>query len=99
MELAKSTHGGHQFNIQTLRSTRTDPFPFRSFNFDPAVLSHNIASTVVMSAKPESQTPAGTTKKFGKGERHVPHPSAKAKRYYPAEEDPQPKKVRLTMED
>jgi hypothetical protein len=52
-----------------------------------------------MSAKPESQTPAGTTKKFGKGERHVPHPSAKAKRYYPAEEDPQPKKVRLTMED
>lgn len=47
-----------------------------------------------MSAKPESQAPAGTTKKFGKGERHVPHVSAKAKRYYPAEADPQPKKVR-----
>ncbi|MCJ1444479.1 MAG: hypothetical protein MMC23_004981 [Stictis urceolatum] len=49
-----------------------------------------------MSAKPESAAPAGTTKKFGKGERQVPHSSQKAKRFYPAE-DSQPKKVRKTI--
>ena len=48
---------------------------------------------VVMPAKSESQTPAGTTKKFGKGERKVPHPSTKARRYYPAEDEITPKKV------
>jgi len=50
-----------------------------------------------MSAKADSQTPAGTTKKFGKGERHVPHHSAKAQRYYAAEPDSEPKKTRKTV--
>ena len=52
-----------------------------------------------MSAKPESQTPAGTTKKFGKGERYVPHSSVKAKRYYPAEDETKPKTVRRDLFD
>ncbi|KZF26336.1 60S ribosomal protein L6 [Xylona heveae TC161] len=49
-----------------------------------------------MSARPESQ-PAGTTKKFGKGERQVPHHSAQAQKWYPAEDESQPKKVRKTQ--
>ena len=34
-----------------------------------------------------------TTKKFGKGERTVPHSSQKASKYYPAEDVSAPKKV------
>lgn len=41
-----------------------------------------------MSAKVE-------TKKFGKGERSVPHHSEKAQKWYPAEDDAQPRKVRF----
>jgi large subunit ribosomal protein L6e len=37
--------------------------------------------------------PAPTTKKFGKGERSVPHHSVKASKYYPAEDEKKPKKV------
>jgi large subunit ribosomal protein L6e len=47
-----------------------------------------------MSAKQE--TPAPATKKFGKGERSVPHHSQKASKYYPAEDDAQPKQVRIS---
>ncbi|KAF2671980.1 60S ribosomal protein L6 [Microthyrium microscopicum] len=36
------------------------------------------------------------TKKFGKGERTVPHHSEKASKWYPAEDERQPKKVRKT---
>jgi hypothetical protein len=50
-----------------------------------------------MSAKPDSQTPAGKTKKFGKGERHVPHPSVKAQRFYPAEDETTPRTVRVPV--
>ena len=46
-----------------------------------------------MSAKQPSETPAGKTKKFGKGERSIPHPSQRAKKYYPAEDEVQQKKV------
>jgi len=49
-----------------------------------------------MSAQAASQ-PAGTTKKFGQGEREVPHSSQKAKKWYPAEDESQPKKVRKTI--
>lgn len=35
-----------------------------------------------------------TTKKFGKGERTVPHHSKKAQKWYPAEDEAKPKKVR-----
>ncbi|MCJ1293276.1 hypothetical protein MMC34_004830 [Xylographa carneopallida] len=50
-----------------------------------------------MSAKHASETPAGKTKKFGKGERQIPHHSQKAKKYYPAEDVVKPKKVRKTI--
>lgn len=37
-----------------------------------------------------------TTKKFGKGERSVPHPSQKASKWYPTHSDSAAKKVRTT---
>ncbi|KAB8748963.1 hypothetical protein FH972_026514 [Carpinus fangiana] len=40
---------------------------------------------------------APSTKKFGKGERSVPHHTQKAPKYYPAEDDKTPKKVRKTV--
>ena len=46
-----------------------------------------------MSAKQDSSKPAGQTKKFGKGEREVPHHTQKAKKFYPAEDEYKPKKV------
>ncbi|KAK2750526.1 hypothetical protein FQN55_002127 [Onygenales sp. PD_40] len=39
----------------------------------------------------------GQTKKFGKGERTIPHASQKAQKWYPTEDEPQPKKVRKTI--
>lgn len=36
---------------------------------------------------------SSTTKKFGKGERTVLHHTQKASRFYPAYDEPQPKKV------
>jgi len=44
-----------------------------------------------------SDSTVGQTKKFGKGERTVPHPSQKAQKWYPVEDEPQPKKVRKTI--
>jgi len=40
-----------------------------------------------------SKAPAPQTKKFGKGERKVPHHSDKAPKFYPAEDAPKPKTV------
>jgi hypothetical protein len=39
----------------------------------------------------------GETKKFGKGERTIPHPSQKAQKWYPAEDEQQPKKVSIAL--
>jgi len=39
------------------------------------------------------KAPEPQIKKFGKGERKVPHHSDKASKYYPAEEAPKPKTV------
>ncbi|KAI4162054.1 MAG: hypothetical protein LQ342_004366 [Letrouitia transgressa] len=50
-----------------------------------------------MSTKPDSEKPPPTKKKFGKGERVIPHPSQKAKRFYPAEDESRPKKVRKSI--
>ena len=50
-----------------------------------------------MSAKQKSTEPAGKTKKFGKTEREVPHHTQKAKKYYPAEDESKPKKVRVSL--
>lgn len=41
-----------------------------------------------------SEQKASTSKTFAKGKRDVPHSSQKAKKYYPAEDEKQPKKVR-----
>ena len=46
-----------------------------------------------MSAKTSSTDAAHKTKKFGKGERTIPHHTQKAKKYYPAEDESRPKKV------
>ncbi|KAL1962689.1 hypothetical protein VTN77DRAFT_9233 [Rasamsonia byssochlamydoides] len=44
-----------------------------------------------------SDSTVGQTKKFGKGERTVPHPSQKAQKWYPVDDEPQPKKVRKSI--
>jgi large subunit ribosomal protein L6e len=46
---------------------------------------------------PEST--AGKTKKFGKGERTVPHHSQKAQKWYSVEDEAQPKKVSIHSSD
>jgi hypothetical protein len=47
-----------------------------------------------MSAVLEATRPEGQTKKFGKGEREIPHHTQKAKKWYPADDEAQHKKVR-----
>lgn len=47
-----------------------------------------------MSAADANQS---TTKKFGKGERTIPHHSQKASRFYPAYDDKQPRKSRKSI--
>lgn len=42
-----------------------------------------------------SSKPGPTTKKFGKESRTIPHPSEKAQKWYPAEDEPKPKQVSL----
>ncbi|KAJ5091746.1 hypothetical protein NUU61_006616 [Penicillium alfredii] len=37
------------------------------------------------------------TKQFGKGQRTVPHPAQKAQKWYPVDDESQPKKVRKTL--
>ncbi|KAI4247304.1 MAG: hypothetical protein LQ352_006193 [Teloschistes flavicans] len=50
-----------------------------------------------MSAQKASDSPASKTKKFGKGEREVPHHTQKAKKFYPAEDESKPRKVRKSI--
>lgn len=47
-----------------------------------------------MSAKQEASKADHKTKKFGKSERSIPHHTQKAKKFYPAEDESKPKKVR-----
>ena len=47
-----------------------------------------------MAAKPESSKAEHKMKKFGKSERSIPHYTQKAKKFYPAEDEAKPKKVR-----
>ncbi|KAL2003961.1 hypothetical protein VTN02DRAFT_1480 [Thermoascus thermophilus] len=44
-----------------------------------------------------SDSTVGQTKKFGKGERTVPHPSQKAQKWYPVDDEAQPKKARKAI--
>lgn len=46
-----------------------------------------------MSAASEANKTGPQTKKFQKGERTVPHHSQKAKKWYPVDDEKQPKKV------
>ena len=46
-----------------------------------------------MSTQQDSSVPSSTTKKFGKGEREIPHHTQKAKKYYPADDESKPKRV------
>ena len=46
-----------------------------------------------MSAASEANKTGPQTKKFQKGERRVPHHSQKAKKWYPVDDEKQPKKV------
>ncbi|KAH8783958.1 translation protein SH3-like domain-containing protein [Hyaloscypha finlandica] len=50
-----------------------------------------------MSATLEATRPAGQKKTFGKSTREVPHHTQKAKKWYPAEDEVQPKKVRKSI--
>jgi hypothetical protein len=50
-----------------------------------------------MSATLEATRPAGQKKTFGKSTREVPHHTQKAKKWYPAEDELQAKKVRSIM--
>ncbi|KAK0509505.1 hypothetical protein JMJ35_007899 [Cladonia borealis] len=50
-----------------------------------------------MSAKQEASKAEHKTKKFGKSERNVPHHTQKAKKFYPAEDESKPKKVRKSI--
>lgn len=47
-----------------------------------------------MSRNQEADKPPSQTKPFGKTERLIPHKSQQAKKYYPAEDERIPKKVR-----
>ncbi|PWY89770.1 hypothetical protein BO70DRAFT_284839 [Aspergillus heteromorphus CBS 117.55] len=44
-----------------------------------------------------SDSTVGQTKQFGKGQRTVPHPAQKAQKWYPVDDETQPKKVRKTL--
>ncbi|KAL6718108.1 60S ribosomal protein L6 [Lecanora helva] len=50
-----------------------------------------------MSTKQASKEVEPRTKKFGKGERTIPHSSQKAKKFYPAEDESKPRKVRKSI--
>ncbi|KAH6678332.1 putative 60S ribosomal protein L6-B [Halenospora varia] len=50
-----------------------------------------------MSATLEATRPAGQKKTFGKSTREVPHHSQKAKKWYPAEDEAVPRKVRKSI--
>ncbi|KAI9864939.1 MAG: hypothetical protein M1813_002710 [Trichoglossum hirsutum] len=50
-----------------------------------------------MSATSKATRPTVSKKKFGKGEREIPHHTQKAKKWYPTEDESQPKKVRKTV--
>jgi hypothetical protein len=42
-----------------------------------------------------SDATVGQTKQFGKGQRTVPHPAQKAHKWYPVDDESQPKKVSI----
>ncbi len=58
---------------------------------------HPTRKILKMSATLEAARPAGQTKKFSKGERHIPHASERAGKWYPAEDESKPKTVRFDI--
>ncbi len=70
----------------------------------PTTTTHESTRTSIgrfffrMSATLEATQPAAhQEKKFGKASRHVPHHTQKAKKWYPAEDEAQNKKVGLIL--
>jgi hypothetical protein len=59
----------------------------------PPTTTTTASVSVKMSATLEATRPASQKKTFGKSTREVPHHSVKAKKWYPAEDEVQPKKV------
>ena len=55
--------------------------------------NHRTVQYPTMSATLEATRPAGQKKTFGKSTREVPHHSQKAKKWYPADDESQAKKV------
>ena len=53
-----------------------------------------LLAAITMSAKQDSTKAEHKTKKFGKSDRSIPHHTQKAKKFYPAEDEVKPKKVR-----
>ena len=74
-----------------------------TLNHRPPHAAHHLSAflflfdTVIMSAKQESTKAEHKTKKFGKSERSIPHHTQKAKKFYPAEDEAKPKKVREVL--
>lgn len=60
-------------------------------NHEPTTTTESVL--VKMSATPAATRPAAQKKTFGKSTREVPHHTQKAQKWYPAEDEYQPKKV------
>ena len=70
-------------STNTQYSSTTAPHPLINFPY------HKLA----MSTKQDAGKSEPKTKKFGKGERTLPHHTQKAKKFYPVEDESKPKKV------
>lgn len=77
--LSELAHNRRLVHFKILSSRQVDDRPTN-------LLTHQTAKALKMSAAP-------TTKTFGKSTRTVPHPSEKAQKWYPVEDEPKPRKV------
>lgn len=78
-----SRSGPHQVSHFNPTTTAVDkPLPPTFFSSDPSSPAANMSDSTV-----------GKTKQFGKGQRTVPHHTQKAQKWYPVDDEPQPKKV------
>ncbi|KAJ3524244.1 hypothetical protein NM208_g12135 [Fusarium decemcellulare] len=89
VQLAAASGSTYHFpmRIPTFRAHQQHQSVFLSFHTQPKSPSQE---RVTMSAQPTSKT-------FGKSTREVPAPSEKAKKWYPADDEPESKKVRKAV--
>ncbi|KAI7498683.1 60S ribosomal protein L6 [Hortaea werneckii] len=90
--------------VLTTRSTRPTGTtllfyspPRRTREYNSGISITGPALTEDCTQSPIMSSEQAQTKKFQKGERTIPAPSQQASKYYPAEDDAQPKKVRKTL--